>query len=58
MRRALRIRSIAPCAILLALTACAAKRPVLYPNAAYQTAGPDGVARDVDACVAFAKSSG
>jgi hypothetical protein len=58
MRRGLPIRSIAPCAILLALAACAAKRPVLYPNATYQQAGADAAQRDVDACVEFAKSQG
>jgi outer membrane lipoprotein SlyB len=58
MRRGLRIRSIAPCAALLALAACAARRPVLYPNAVYQQAGADGAQRDVDACVDFAHDQG
>jgi len=58
MRSAPRIRAVASSAILLALVACAAKRPVLYPNDAYRNAGPDGVARDVDGCIEFAKSSG
>ena len=58
MRRARSTRSIAQGAILLALAGCAAKRPVLYPNAAVQQAGADAVQRDVDACLEFAKSQG
>ena len=44
--------------LLLALAACAAKRPVVYPNTAAQQAGSDAVQRDVDACIEFAKSEG
>jgi len=62
MRRALPIRRAlrwaAACAALLSLAACAAKRPVLYPNTAYRQAGTDAVERDVDECIEFAKSEG
>jgi hypothetical protein len=58
MRRGLPIRFIAPCVALLALAACAAKRPVLYPNAVYRQAGIDAAQRDVDACLDFARSQG
>lgn len=44
--------------LLLAGPACAAKRPVLYPNASYQAAGEAQSRRDVDACLAFAKEQG
>lgn len=56
MRRELRIRAVVPC--LLALAACAAKRPVFYPNAAYREAGADAAQRDVDACLEFAHREG
>lgn len=58
MRNALRIRSVAIGAALLALPACAPKRPVLYPNAAYQQAGAEAARQDVDECLAYARSEG
>jgi hypothetical protein len=42
----------------LALAACAAKRPVLYPNVRYQEVGEAVAQRDVDECIALAKSHG
>jgi predicted small lipoprotein YifL len=44
--------------LALALAACAAKRPVLYPNAAYRAAGEAQARKDVDACLAYAKEQG
>jgi outer membrane lipoprotein SlyB len=41
-------------AALLAL-ACAAPRPVLYPNATLERAGREQAQRDVDACIARAE---
>lgn len=58
MRRSATIRCAALGAAALALAACAAKRPVFYPNAAYQQAGADGARRDVDECIELAKSHG
>ncbi len=40
------------------LVGCAAKRPVLYPNAALERAGPELARLDVDDCLAFAEESG
>src|SRR5262245_11424985 len=45
-------------AAALALAACAAKRPVLYPNAAYQQAGEARAREDVDECVELANAHG
>jgi hypothetical protein len=42
----------------LALGACAAKRPVLYPNVRYQEVGEAVAQRDVDECIALAESHG
>ena len=59
MRRFATARQAAAlCAAALALAACAAKRPVLYPNAVYQQAGEAGVRKDVDECVELAKAHG
>jgi hypothetical protein len=58
MRRSGTVRCAAAGAVVLALAGCAAKRPVLYPNAVYQQAGEAGARRDVDECTEFAKSQG
>jgi hypothetical protein len=47
--------------LLLALVtalACAPKRPVLYPTARYEQVGEDGARRDIDACLALARTAG
>jgi hypothetical protein len=43
---------------VLALAGCAAKRPVLYPNAVYQQAGEAAARRDVEECIERAKRHG
>ncbi len=52
----------APIAFALAsaalLVGCAAKRPVLYPDASLERAGPEVARLDVDDCLAFASESG
>ena len=58
MWRSATVRRGAIGALALALAACAAKRPVLYPNAAYQNAGEAAVRQDVDECTELAKSHG
>jgi hypothetical protein len=58
MRRSAPVRCAALGAAALALAGCAAKRPVFYPNAAYQRAGEAGARRDVDECREFAKGQG
>ncbi len=59
MRSSATVRSVALAgAAALALAGCAAKRPVFYPNAAYQQAGEAVVRRDVDECVELAKAHG
>jgi predicted small lipoprotein YifL len=52
------LRSVTLAVVLLAFPACAAKRPVLYPNAAYRASGATRAELDVDECVAFAKEHG
>jgi hypothetical protein len=52
------------CILLLALgvalwlSACADKRPVLYPNAHLQQVGNEVAQKDIDACIQYAKDSG
>jgi hypothetical protein len=58
MRRSATIRRAALGATVLALAGCAAKRPVLYPNAAYQQAGEAVARRDIDDCLELAKAHG
>ncbi len=45
-------------ALGFALVACAAKRPVLYPNAQLQRAGPVAAERDIEQCMAAADAYG
>ena len=40
------------------MTACAKKRPVLYPNATYQAAGAAAAQRDADDCIQMAADYG
>jgi outer membrane lipoprotein SlyB len=40
------------------LSACAKKRPVLYPNATYHAAGPTVAQKDIDDCVQMAADYG
>jgi hypothetical protein len=58
MRRSATVRCAALGAVALALAACAAKRPVFYPNAVYRQAGEAGARRDADECTEFAESQG
>jgi hypothetical protein len=44
--------------MVVLLPGCAAKRPVLYPNHAYQRAGDIVVQQDIDACLADAQAYG
>ena len=41
--------------LVLAITACATPRPVLYPNSRYEEVGKDAAERDIDRCIALAK---
>jgi hypothetical protein len=49
--------ALALAAILLA-SACAARRPVLYPNRQLQTTGPEAAQAEVDRCIADADAYG
>ena len=40
------------------MAGCAAKRPVLYPNAQLERVGAAVAQRDIDACIALAKAGG
>lgn len=40
------------------LSGCAKKRPVLYPNATYQAAGPTAAQSDIDDCIQMAADYG
>ena len=42
----------------LLIGGCAAKRPVLYPNAIHQQRGEAVAERDIDACMEFASAHG
>ena len=44
--------------LVMGLSACAAKRPVLYPNARYQQAGEVQAGVDIDECIELAESHG
>ena len=59
------MRTLASCSLLLAVillvTACGSKRPVLYPNEYLKQMGPSAAERDIDACIQMAndyKASG
>jgi hypothetical protein len=58
MRRSAKVRCAALGAMALACVGCAAKRPVLYPNAVYRQVGEEAARRDIDDCTEFAKSQG
>ncbi len=45
-------------AIAILTTACAKKRPVLYPNLTYQTAGASVALADIDECIQLAADHG
>ena len=45
-------------AIMLLVAACAKKRPVLYPNLAYKTAGASAAMADIDECIQLAADHG
>jgi outer membrane lipoprotein SlyB len=44
--------------IAAALAGCATQRPVLYPNAKYNQAGPEVAQRDIDDCIRLAEQHG
>jgi hypothetical protein len=52
------IRRFAAVGLALSLVSCASKRPVLSPNAHYQSVGAETAERDVDDCMRRAKDSG
>ena len=53
-----RRRSLPGIALALGLTACSAHRPVLYPNAHYQSVGETVAARDIEECENMATGAG
>jgi hypothetical protein len=44
--------------LTFAVSACADKRPVLYPNAHLQQVGSEAAQRDIDACIQYATDYG
>ena len=46
------------CVLSLALSGCAAPKPILYPNAHYQQVGADAAQADLQDCIAMAKEAG
>jgi outer membrane lipoprotein SlyB len=44
--------------IAILSSACAKKRPVLYPNATYHSSGPTVAQRDIDDCIQMAADYG
>lgn len=53
MRRLIRLVGIATL-----LAGCAAPKPILYPNAHYQSVGADAAERDIEECKELAKDAG
>ncbi len=51
-------RPLSAIGLLLLLAACAEPRPVLYPNAHYNAAGPDRIESDVRVCRDMAEAAG
>ncbi len=53
------MRTVITCVVIaflaLIMTACAAKRPVLYPNDYLKEVGQSQAERDIDACIQMAK---
>lgn len=49
---------VATGALLIVLAGCATQRPVLYPNAKYNQAGPEVAQRDIDDCIRLAEQHG
>ncbi len=45
------------CCLIVALAGCASKRPVLYPNEQYRSAGPDAAQGDIDTCIRLAEEA-
>jgi hypothetical protein len=52
------IRRFAVVGLVLSLASCASKRPLLSPNAHYESVGAETAGRDVDDCMRRAKDSG
>lgn len=46
------------CLVSLVLSACAAPKPILYPNARYQEVGAEAAQADIQDCMALAKEAG
>ncbi len=44
--------------VIILMTACAKKRPVLYPNATYKAAGESVAQADINACIQLAADHG
>lgn len=44
--------------LVFSLGACAAKQPVLYPNAHYKAVGKQASERDIEECIRLAEGSG
>jgi hypothetical protein len=44
--------------LVLGLTACSTYRPVLYPNAHYESMGKEAADRDIEACENAARAAG
>jgi hypothetical protein len=56
--RGRRFVSFAVAALSISAAACAAKRPVLYPDARVESAGTAAAERDIDECIDLAKAHG
>ena len=50
--------TISALTVALALTSCAAKQPVLYPNNHLKTVGADAALSDIESCTRLATRSG
>lgn len=45
------------CCLIVVLAGCASKRPVLYPNEQYRSAGSDAAQGDINTCIRLAEEA-
>jgi len=54
----IRLKGLLAALVVLLATGCGTKKPVLYPNARFQTVGNETAQRDIDQCMQLAHESG
>lgn len=51
------VQVVMVCCLMVMVTGCASKRPVLYPNEQYRLVGTDGAQEDIDTCIRLAEEA-